>query len=326
MSLESNRRIGKVDAIDSNDQPSAERFEHFIADYVRVPVEVEKTEKFMREIEIAKSLLSDYFARCGFDSTIAEFDPQNIVIFAGDETELLQYDGSYVRQKAPFKAFADAAGRIFFAQELLSLPLYRLKSLIHELTHVASFDRVRILRRRSEVNWSPERKITALSASGFRLQKELVTEKGSAAPRFAGFNEAVTERIAEHAFSGVTRFAAELSLDTSELINSGQTNGSYLRERRILQNILIGVGQHIGTGAYEYWLEIVDGYLHGHGSYLRRIDEAFGPGSLAVLAKMQPIDPSKGDSTTPDIYAEYFSPETSRERRLEIARHIKANS
>ncbi len=173
------------------------------------------------------------------------------------------------------------------------------KVLIHEAAHYFSYNKL----------YFEEKKMGVKELRSGYLS---FNPKESNHEHFRGFNEGVTDKIAEEIlFQNVSQLVKSFNLSRKEM----ETANSYWydQEMNLVEIIISAIALYEGRPNKEVWQEVKKNYFLGNLGYLKVVDKIFGPGSLRVLAAArsrgafwEPNDDEKSIKAANGMILKYF--------------------
>ncbi len=182
--------------------------------------------------------------------------------------------------------------------------------LLHELIHASSFVGFFVKEDGDIKNYR--------SGYDYGGVKKELTKNGD---YFRGLNEAITQKITEELFSKNMEkiFKSKEIINAEKKILGSPTYKGYID---ILNTIIKTISQFEYKTEGEIWKRIEKGYFTGEMMHLRKIEEIFGPGSLRVLAAMNPTTMSNLVLEDGSLFMKYFSFDINKEEKEKIADEI----
>lgn len=261
----------------------------------KFPKEVEKTPN---EIETINNI-ADAINKELIDLDLSPdfvVDPKQIHFF---ETRRLSSGGTYSqidqqieinKSKNKLVLINDAIYQSIIKMSNINIDkkLLQFETLLHEFVHSASFHKY-------FVTEMPETNLVESYRLGYRLNANDDLDY------FRGLNEAVVQKT--------TQDILRKLYQNNEIQNSVhkmffRLNHSYTSETIILEKIISKISKEKNEDKTEVWKRFEKGQFTGEMMHLRDIEKAYGPGSLRILASM---NPRNTNSIKQFLYYTYFS-------------------
>ncbi|MFA6274364.1 MAG: hypothetical protein WC662_04350 [Candidatus Paceibacterota bacterium] len=267
--------------------------------------EIEKTPEDSALIEKAKDILNQELKSLNVQPDF-DLNPEIVHIISSDE---ITSSGFYYEDSREIEIIRSKHKIVFLfnvIEEFVKKILYRnrkkrdseLATIIHEFIHSTSHNKYLLKKNRDGQRISCRR-------TGYKTKRDWEHTL------FDGFDEAIVDKLSNEIVLKQYKVFEKNNVRNNLYKSLTRFLGGYPIQIKIIEKIIKKIAEVKNEAEEEVWKRFKIGEFTGNMMHLRDVENAYGPGSLRILAQM----PGKnGDKEELDAYYDYFA--TSNEESL----------